>query len=48
MKSNCPNITPDVEYDDGVVCFGPVTESQFEKHKKLSRYTAVSSDIILR
>jgi len=48
MSSNCPNITPDVEYGDGVVYFGPVAESELRKHKKLPRFTAVPSDIILR
>lgn len=48
MSGNNLNISPDVHYDDGVVCFGPVTENELERHKKLPRYTAVPSDIILR
>lgn len=48
MSSNCPNITSDVQYDDGVVYFGPVGESELKKRKKLPRFTVVPSDIILR
>lgn len=36
------------EYDDGVVCFGPTTESQLERLKRLPRRTVVPSDINLR
>lgn len=37
------------EYDDGIVCFGPVlTESQLERFKKLPRHTVVPSDLKLR
>lgn len=36
------------EYDDGVVCFGPLTESQLDRHNKLPRRTVVPSDFKLR
>jgi hypothetical protein len=37
------------EYDDGIVCFGPVlTESQLERFKRLPRHTVVPSDLKLR
>lgn len=36
------------EYDDGVVCFGPVTESQLERFKKLPRRTVIPSNFKLR
>lgn len=48
MDSNIPNITPDVQYNDGVVCFGPMTDSELEKRQRLPRYTVVPSDMILR
>ncbi|KAL4143684.1 hypothetical protein QTP88_005989 [Uroleucon formosanum] len=35
------------EYDDGVVCFGPVTESQLNRYKKLPRHTVLPSDFEL-
>jgi len=35
-------------YDDGVVCFGPVTESELERHARLPRHAVVPSDIYLR
>ncbi|XP_025421021.1 protein PF14_0175-like isoform X2 [Sipha flava] len=36
------------EYDDGIVCFGPVlTESQLERFKRLPRHTVVPSDLKL-
>jgi len=36
------------EYDDGVVCFGPVTESQLNRFKRLPRRTVLPSDFVLR
>lgn len=36
------------EYDDGVVCFGPVTESQLNRYKRLPRRTVLPSDFELR
>lgn len=33
------------DYDDGVVCFGTVTQSQIERFKKLPRRTVLPSDI---
>jgi len=35
-------------YDDGVVCFGPLTKSELERHEKLPRHTLLPSDIHLR
>ncbi|XP_008180617.1 protein PFF0380w [Acyrthosiphon pisum] len=35
------------EYDDGVVCFGPVTESQLNRYKRLPRRTVLPSDFEL-
>ncbi|CAI6367413.1 unnamed protein product [Macrosiphum euphorbiae] len=35
------------EYDDGVVCFGPVTESQLNRFKRLPRRTVLPSDFVL-
>lgn len=37
-----------MEYDDGVICFGPVTESQLERHRRLPRHTIAPSDFVLR
>lgn len=36
------------DYDDGVVCFGKVTQSQIERQKRLPRHTILPSDIQLR
>lgn len=36
------------EYDDGVVCFGPLTDSQLERNKKLPRCTIIPSNFKLR
>jgi len=36
------------EYDDGVVCFGPVTESQLNRYNRLPRRTVLPSDFELR
>jgi len=38
----------DNEYDDGVVCFGPVTESQLDRYRRLPRRTVLPSDFELR
>ncbi|XP_026815548.1 MATH and LRR domain-containing protein PFE0570w-like isoform X2 [Rhopalosiphum maidis] len=35
------------EYDDGVVCFGPVTESQLNRYNRLPRRTVLPSDFEL-
>lgn len=48
MDSNVPNIISSDQYDDGVVCFGSLTDSQTERYKRLPRYTVIPSDIILR
>lgn len=36
------------EFDDGVVCFGPLTESQLDRYNKLPRRTVIPSDFKLR
>lgn len=36
------------DYDDGIVCFGSVTESQLERLKRLPRHTVLPTDIKLR
>lgn len=36
------------EYDDGVVCFGPLTESQIHRYNRLPRRTVLPSDFELR
>lgn len=33
------------DYDDGVVCFGIVTQSQIERLNGLPKHTVLSSDI---
>lgn len=40
--------SPIPAYDDGVVCFGPLTESELERHRRLPRHTVVPSDFQLR
>lgn len=39
---NYPILT---DYDDGVVCFGTVTQSQIERFKRLPRHTILPSNI---
>lgn len=36
------------EFDDGVVCFGPLTEDQIKRYQRLPRHTILPSDIKLR
>lgn len=43
QPSICPDITTD--YDDGVVCFGRLTESQIERFNRLPRQTVLPSDM---
>lgn len=47
MNENKP-IIDENEYDDGVVCYGPVTESQLERFRRLPRRTIIPSDEQLR
>ncbi|KAE9534337.1 hypothetical protein AGLY_008427 [Aphis glycines] len=50
MDSNNLSLTTNEitnEYDDGVVCFGPVTEDQINRYKRLPRRTVLPSDFEL-
>lgn len=48
-NNNSMNSIPkEFDYDDGVVCFGTVTEIQKERFKRLPRHTILPSDILLR
>jgi len=49
-SNNLSLITNEItnEYDDGVVCFGPVTEDQINRYKRLPRRTVLPSDFELR
>lgn len=44
MENEDPNFIT-MEYDDGVICFGPVTESQLERTRRLPRYTIVPPNL---
>ncbi|XP_022164885.1 uncharacterized protein PF11_0213-like isoform X4 [Myzus persicae] len=46
MDTNKP-ILVENEYDDGVVCFGPVTEDQLNRYNRLPRRTVLPSDFEL-
>lgn len=45
---NNASIPEEFDYDDGVVSFGTLTESQIERYRRLPRRTILPSENILR